>query len=81
VFFELNGIERGDSIELDLGNGPVKYKVRWVREVSYDEGDWKSILSANVSVDSITLITCGGEFNRAEGAYTARTVVRAVRTS
>lgn len=77
VFFKLHEIEKGDTIELDLGNGPVTYRVRWVREVSVVEGDWDSVLSSDVEVDSITLITCGGDFEG--GSYTHRTVVRAER--
>ena len=79
VFFRLTDIEKGDAIELDLGNGPVKYKVRWLREVSVEDADWNSILGSNVSVDSITLITCGGEYSKQAQAYTHRTVVRAER--
>jgi LPXTG-site transpeptidase (sortase) family protein len=79
VFFNLNNIDKGDTIELDLGNGPVKYKVRWVRKVPVEDGDWKSLLGSNVSVDSITLITCGGDYSTSAHAYTHRTVVRAER--
>jgi LPXTG-site transpeptidase (sortase) family protein len=79
VFFRLNDIDKGAVIELDLGNGPVKYKVRWVREVSVEDSDWKSLLGSNVSVDSITLITCGGDYSTSAHAYTHRTVVRAER--
>lgn len=79
VFFRLREIDKGDTIELDLGNGPVKYKVRWVREVAIDGSDWNTILGSNVSVDSITLITCGGDYSASAHAYTHRTVVRAER--
>ena len=79
VFFQLHEIDKGDAIELDLGNGPVKYKVRWVREVSMENGDWKSIFGSNVSIDSITLITCGGDYSTQSHGYTHRTVVRAER--
>ena len=79
VFFRLNEIKKGDAIELDLGNAPVKYKVRWIREVAVEAGDWKSIFGSNVSVDSITLITCGGDYSRQERTYTHRIVVRAER--
>jgi LPXTG-site transpeptidase (sortase) family protein len=79
VFFHLQDIDKGDTIELDLGNGPVTYKVRWVREVSVADGDWKTLLSSNVTVDSITLITCGGEYSTQAHSYTHRTVVRAER--
>jgi LPXTG-site transpeptidase (sortase) family protein len=79
VFFKLHEIDKGDAIELDLGNGPVKYKVRWVREVSMEDGDWKSIFGSNVSIDSITLITCGGDYSTQSHGYTHRTVVRAER--
>ena len=79
VFFNLRNIDKGDSIEVDVGNGPVKYKVRWVREVDVESADWKTILGSNVSIDSLTLITCGGEYSTSAHAYTSRTVVRAER--
>jgi len=79
VFFSLREIDKGDAIEIDLGNGPVRYKVRWVREVAIDGSDWNNILSSNVSVDSITLITCGGDYSSSAHSYTHRTVVRAER--
>lgn len=79
VFFNLRNIDRGDIIEIDVGNGPVRYKVRWVREVELEDGDWRNILGSNVSIDSITLITCGGNFSTASRSYTSRTVVRAER--
>ncbi len=79
VFFNLRNIDRGDVIEIDVGNGPVRYKVRWVREVELEGGDWRNILGSDVSVDSITLITCGGTFSTASRSYTSRTVVRAER--
>jgi LPXTG-site transpeptidase (sortase) family protein len=78
VFIALSQLSGGELIEIDLGNGPATYIVEWIREVRVAD-DWLSILSANVEVDSITLITCGGDFNTAEAAYTHRTVVRAVR--
>lgn len=78
AFIALGQLGGGEVIEVDLGTGPVTYVVEWTREVEV-AGDWLSILSANVEVDSITLITCGGDFNTTEGAYTHRTVVRAVR--
>jgi LPXTG-site transpeptidase (sortase) family protein len=80
VFFRLQDIDKGDTIELDVGNGPVKYRVRWVREVEVDGGDWKSILGSSVSIDSITLITCGGDYSTSAHAYSKRTVVRAERS-
>ncbi len=79
VFFRLREIDRGDTIEVDLGNGPVTYKVRWVREVAIEGGDWNTILGSNVSIDSLTLITCGGDYSTTAHAYTHRTVVRAER--
>lgn len=80
VFFNLRNIARGDTIEVDVGDGPVKYKVRWVREVELESGDWKTILGSDVSIESITLITCGGDFSESARAYTSRTVVRAERS-
>lgn len=78
VFYSLSSLGGGEEIVIDLGTGPVTYIVEWIREV-HRGADWQEILGSSVEVDSITLITCGGEFNHVEQSYTHRTVVRAVR--
>jgi hypothetical protein len=79
VFFGLALLSPGDVIEVDSGGETLRYAVSWRRQVGAAASDWAEILSSDVPVDSITLITCGGEFNSAEQSYLDRVVVRAER--
>ena len=79
VFFSLSLLSPGDVIELESGGQTVRYAVSWRRHVDAVDGDWQEILGSDVPVDSITLITCGGEFNFESSSYVDRVVVRAER--
>ena len=80
VFFNLTLLAPGDRIEVDMGGTTHHYVVTWTREVSRDlEGGWRPILTSEVETDSITLITCGGEFDRSSRTYSHRFIVRAER--
>lgn len=58
----------------------LRYAVESQRQVAAaDSGAWGEILSSDVEQDTITLITCGGQFNTAARSYLDRIVVRAVR--
>ena len=79
VFFSLSLLSPGDVIEVESGGQTVRYAVSWRRHVDAVDGDWQEILGSDVPVDSITLITCGGEFNFESRSYVDRVVVRAER--
>ncbi len=78
VFFNLSRLQQGDIIEIDFRGQALRYAVEWRRQ--FDEGgDWNAVLAANGGRDSITLITCSGDFDLTTRSYDSRTVVRAVR--
>lgn len=80
VFYNLQLLALGDVIEVEIAGVTHRYAVVWLREVSRDlEGGWGPILSADVEVDSITLITCSGDFNLVNRTYSHRFIVRAER--
>jgi sortase (surface protein transpeptidase) len=80
VFFDLNVLSPGDIIEVEVGGDVLRYAVQWRQQVaSGPEGNWASILSSDVPVDALTLITCGGDFDLSERSYQDRVVVRAHR--
>jgi hypothetical protein len=80
VFYNLSTLEPGDEVVVTGDDGKIyPFAVEWVRQ--YD--------SASIPLDevagptpeqSVTLITCGGAFDYANGLYLERTVVRANRT-
>ena len=78
VFFNLSRLQQGDIIEVEYRGQALRYAVEWRRQLSEDS-DWTSVLSATGDRDSITLITCSGDFDISRRTYDSRTVVRAVR--
>jgi len=56
--------------------------VVWTEQVpASGEVNWRQYFTSDVAVDSITLYTCGGEFDGATASYTHRLMVRAERIS
>lgn len=81
VFFDLRLLSPGDVIEVEVGGKTMQYTVKWTRQIAADgpDSDWLPVLTGDVPVDSITLITCGGEFDVATKSYRDRFIVRAER--
>ena len=80
VFQDLDSLVPGDRIFIDYNGQSLEYQVAWKEQV--DAGNtsrWQQIWSADVPVDSITIYTCGGDFDSIERSYTDRVVVRAER--
>jgi len=80
VFYELRSLEEGDPIAVtgERGN-TVSYAVTWTRLYQLEELDRPTIndIVGPTPRTSLTLITCGGEFDEATGQYLSRYVVRA----
>jgi hypothetical protein len=78
VLWDLNGLRNGDEIELRFGGQSFRYRVTSNQPVSAASGPWDQIVSSTAQ-ESITIITCGGDFNRQTREYSNRQVVTAVR--
>ena len=78
VFRHLSLLAPGDVIEVEIGGQTLRYSVVWQRQIAADSNS-REILSSDVGVDSITLITCGGEFDVASKTYDERVIIRAER--
>lgn len=77
VFYTINQLAQGDKISVTGANGDVyAYQVDWVREYDADNAPLDEI-TGRAAGDVLTLITCGGTFDYADGKYLQRTVVRA----
>ena len=78
VFYDLRNLKDGDVMEVDLEDGTViRYAVVAVQSYAVDDVPMEDVL-AQTSVDTLTLITCTGEFGN--GSYSHRLVVRATVT-
>jgi LPXTG-site transpeptidase (sortase) family protein len=76
VFWDVRAMRVGDEIELHLGGQTFRYRVTGSQAVHAVSGPWDQIVSSTAQ-ETLTLITCGGEF--VAGEYTHRTVVTATR--
>lgn len=76
-FFRIADLKPGDAIRLDGEGGSLEFHVEWVRQLGGDEEAVQDILG-DAGKPVVTLITCGGEFDRRIRHYKDRVVVRAV---
>lgn len=80
VFWDLRKVEPGDEITIRLSDGSeYKYTVQWNRVVEPTSTVWSEIVAATPQ-ESVTMITCAGEFDAGTRSYDQRRVVWAVRT-
>jgi len=82
VFANLSGLSEGDEIVLTGDDGEIyTFEVQWQEtvEVATVTPDEMKDLVGQTRKESVTLITCGGEFDHATGQYLSRTVVRGER--
>lgn len=82
VFKDLPSLEAGDIIVVERGDGAIfKYAVMENVTVSLDESDMymaTAMRSPEAGRESITLISCTGEWSQQQGTYLSRQFVRAV---
>jgi LPXTG-site transpeptidase (sortase) family protein len=75
-FRRLGALDLGASIEVGIGDTIRSYQV--VKRTMYDKDELPSDLWRNSGPETLVLITCGGEFNRATKHYEQNIVVYAV---
>jgi hypothetical protein len=80
VFYNLSTLEPGEEIVVTGDDGKTyPFAVEWVRQ--YDSASIPlDEVAGPTAEQSLTLITCGGAFDYANGLYLQRTVVRANRS-
>jgi LPXTG-site transpeptidase (sortase) family protein len=80
IFFHLGALDEGDTISVLGDDGKeYPYEIEWVRKINTaDDGHDAIVEVIDVTPEErLTLITCGGDFDRATLEYKSRTVVRA----
>ena len=82
VFKSLPDLVVGDIIEIERGDGRIfKYKVVENKEVLLTEADAYMTVAAKspeAGKESVTLISCTGEWSQTQGTYLSRQFARAV---
>ena len=82
VFKDLPELSEGDIIVIERGDGlKYSYKVYENKEVLLSDADRymsTAIKSPIPGKESVTLITCSGEWSQQRGTYLSRQFVRAV---
>lgn len=81
VFKKLPELKEGDIIKIERGDGEVfKYKVVENKEISLDDSNaYMAVAAASPvpGVESVTLITCTGEWSQTQKTYLSRQFTRA----
>ena len=73
VFWSLDDLVAGDRIQIVMQDGTVaEYEIVFNKHIGAGEANWEAIV-AGTSPESITLITCSGEFSA--GHYNNRQIV------
>lgn len=73
VFWELDQLTVGDRVQIRMKDGTViEYAIEFNKHIDADAAPWEAIVGGT-SEESITLITCGGEFSA--GHYSDRQIL------
>ena len=76
VFFNLRNLVEGDLVDMAAEDGKVyRYEVQWQELYLAENAPIQDIVGPT-GEQSLTMITCGGEFNYQTGQYVSRNVVR-----
>jgi sortase (surface protein transpeptidase) len=79
VFYGLDTLSPGDRVYLDgAPDGELVYEVSGVSSVDWDSSV-VDVLATDVDGSSLTLFTCGGDFDSERHGYDQRLIVRAVQ--
>jgi len=79
VFYNLVNLRTSDVISVIAGGKTLSYSVQQVYSVPSDHADLNGIIGAREGPETLTLITCGGTFDRSVRAYDRRVIVVAHR--
>jgi LPXTG-site transpeptidase (sortase) family protein len=78
VFWDISNMRVGDEVEVIVSGVSHRYRVTSNQALHAVNTDWSKVV-ASTREESITLITCGGDFNRTTGEYSHRQVVVGVK--
>jgi LPXTG-site transpeptidase (sortase) family protein len=79
VFWRLDDLQDGDRVTVLIEGESIEYVVSTVYLTRPEEADLREILGGRSGPETLTLITCGGVWDAAEGEYDHRVIVQATR--
>lgn len=79
VFWNLKNLVKGDDIEIDMADGKKVHYTVTDTELYDDDAAPVDQIIGPTPVESVTIITCEGVFDRAAAEYNKRRVVRGER--
>ncbi|HEY7269666.1 MAG TPA: class F sortase [Dehalococcoidia bacterium] len=80
VLWDLSKLSSGDIIEVDVGDKVYKYQINGSKSYAATFTGWNDLLSGH-GQESLTIVTCSGDFNPATHEYNSRLVVTALRVA
>ncbi len=73
VFWDLHALKLGDRVQIQMEDGSmIEYAIEFNKVIEVGDADWSAIVQGT-SEESVTLITCGGEFEA--GHYNNRQII------
>jgi len=79
VLYNINDLNQGDTVSVTGEDGIIyTYEIDWRENFATENAPLDKIVGPTNN-ESLTIITCGGPFDYANGVYLERTVVRAHR--
>ena len=76
IFYDIGKLKSGDAFTVTFGDKSVKnFKVKKVQTVTVKEADTALYVRDTSIGRQLNLITCGGNFNKADRTYDARIIV------
>ena len=78
AFYQLSDLAVGDPVQVDLADGTVlDYRIDTVERINKDELPLDELFARD-GAPVLTLVTCGGDFDRETRSYRENVVVTAV---
>ena len=79
MFWDVRTLETGDRVQIRMKDGTVaEYAIEFNKRIDAGEADWTAIVAATAQ-ESVTLITCVGQF--VNGSYAERQIAWGRRVS
>ncbi len=79
VFWRLGDLRDGDRVTVVLEGEPIEYIVSGIYSTRPEDANLREIIGGRSGPETLTLITCGGIWDAAEGEYDQRVIVQAQR--